>query len=172
MRYLLTFFLLPFLSFGQKVYNLSPKIYSSFAENSTKDHISSYTLNGGIFKLKGDNIIQKPKGIVCIGGVNIMHTPKGVVYIDSIRKSYEPLYVINDIPVDKNKFTDINLKDIKSIKILKDGYALALYGYNGANGGCHYKKRKKQTKKLLKGAFFISIFQSIVHKSCFEHKPN
>lgn len=51
----------------------------------------------------------------------------------SINASNEPLYVVDGIPYDGN-INSINPNDIKSMSVLKDASASALYGARGANG--------------------------------------
>ncbi|NIJ43900.1 TonB-linked SusC/RagA family outer membrane protein [Wenyingzhuangia heitensis] len=43
-----------------------------------------------------------------------------------------PLYVVDGVPV--NDITNINMEDAKSIEVLKDASATAIYGSRGANG--------------------------------------
>ena len=51
----------------------------------------------------------------------------------SLTATNEPLYVVDGIPYDGN-IADINPRDIKSMEILKDASATAIYGSRGANG--------------------------------------
>lgn len=51
----------------------------------------------------------------------------------SLTATNEPLYVVDGIPYEGN-IADINPKDIKSMEILKDASATAIYGSRGANG--------------------------------------
>jgi len=51
----------------------------------------------------------------------------------SLTATNEPLFVVDGIPYDGN-IADINPKDIKSMEILKDASATAIYGSRGANG--------------------------------------
>ncbi len=51
----------------------------------------------------------------------------------SLTATNEPLYVVDGIPYDGN-IVDINPRDIKSMEILKDASATAIYGSRGANG--------------------------------------
>ncbi len=51
----------------------------------------------------------------------------------SLTATNEPLYVIDGIPYDGN-INDINPRDIKSMEVLKDASATAIYGSRGANG--------------------------------------
>ena len=53
----------------------------------------------------------------------------------SITGSSDPLYVINGIPIlGRETINALNTYDIKSIEILKDASATAIYGSRGANG--------------------------------------
>ena len=53
----------------------------------------------------------------------------------SITGSSNPLYVVDGIPIfGRNNVNSINTADIKSIEILKDASATAIYGSRGANG--------------------------------------
>jgi len=51
----------------------------------------------------------------------------------SLTASNEPLYIIDGIPFSGN-INEINPRDIKSMEILKDASATAIYGSRGANG--------------------------------------
>lgn len=51
----------------------------------------------------------------------------------SLTATNEPLYVIDGIPYEGN-INDINPRDIKSMEVLKDASATAIYGSRGANG--------------------------------------
>ncbi len=51
----------------------------------------------------------------------------------SLTATNDPLYVIDGIPYSGN-INDINPRDIKSMEILKDASATAIYGSRGANG--------------------------------------
>ena len=96
-----------------------------------------------------------------ISGVNVSSnagSPNGAISvrirgINSLRGNNEPLYVIdgviistagedvldatpdaNEIQTAQNGLTGLNPRDIKSIEILKDASATAIYGSRGANG--------------------------------------
>lgn len=51
----------------------------------------------------------------------------------SLTATNEPLYVVDGIPYEGN-IADINPADVKSMEILKDASATAIYGSRGANG--------------------------------------
>src|SRR6266568_2276225 len=49
----------------------------------------------------------------------------------------EPLFIINDLPVDNpvgGNLSSINPRDIESIQVLRDAASTAMYGLRGANG--------------------------------------
>jgi TonB-dependent SusC/RagA subfamily outer membrane receptor len=54
----------------------------------------------------------------------------------SISAKTDPYIIVDGIPITKmgGTMNDINPNDIKSIEILKDASAVAIYGMNGANG--------------------------------------
>ncbi len=52
---------------------------------------------------------------------------------NSIRASNNPLIVVDGIPYGGN-LSDVNINDVKSIEVLKDASAAAIYGSRGANG--------------------------------------
>lgn len=51
---------------------------------------------------------------------------------NSINASTEPLFIVNDAP--QSSIDWINPNDVKSINVLKDAGAAAIYGSRGANG--------------------------------------
>ncbi|MFA4867104.1 MAG: TonB-dependent receptor [Pedobacter sp.] len=53
---------------------------------------------------------------------------------NSLTQSNSPLYVIDGFPMEDPSLASINAQDIKSINILKDASATAIYGSRGANG--------------------------------------
>jgi TonB-dependent SusC/RagA subfamily outer membrane receptor len=77
-----------------------------------------------------------------VSGVWLTQTPDGGIAFrirgaTSINANTEPLYVIDDIPVQpgpNGSLTGINPYDIESIKVLKDAASTAMYGTRGANG--------------------------------------
>src|SRR5690606_15014930 len=52
---------------------------------------------------------------------------------NSIRASNDPLIVVDGVPYG-GQLRDINPNDVKSIEVLKDASAAAIYGSRGANG--------------------------------------
>ncbi len=53
---------------------------------------------------------------------------------NSLTQSNSPLYVIDGFPMEDPSMTSLSPQDIKSITILKDASATAIYGSRGANG--------------------------------------
>ena len=53
---------------------------------------------------------------------------------NSVTQSNSPLYVIDGFPTEDFSMSDLNPHDVKSISILKDASAGAIYGSRGANG--------------------------------------
>lgn len=54
--------------------------------------------------------------------------------VSSINGNTEPLFVIDGTPVDEDNFRSLNPNEIKSVSVLKDAGATAIYGNRGANG--------------------------------------
>ena len=54
--------------------------------------------------------------------------------IGSINGNQEPLYVIDGVPLNVDNFRKLNPNNIKSIEVIKDASATAIYGNRGANG--------------------------------------
>lgn len=54
--------------------------------------------------------------------------------VSSINGNTEPLFVIDGTPVDEDNFRSLNPNEIKSVTVLKDAGATAIYGNRGANG--------------------------------------
>ncbi len=52
----------------------------------------------------------------------------------TISGEFEPLFVVDDVPVDPDDFRGLNPNDIANVSVLKDAAALAAYGNRGANG--------------------------------------
>uniref|UniRef100_UPI003593AF45 SusC/RagA family TonB-linked outer membrane protein n=1 Tax=Persicitalea sp. TaxID=3100273 RepID=UPI003593AF45 len=104
-------------------------------------------LTGSVVSIKGaelqqvpsPNAIQSLQGLVA--GVDIAATSNRPGASPSIRirgnrsinASNEPLLVVDGLPFAGN-LNDLNSSDIKSMEILKDASATAIYGSRGANG--------------------------------------
>jgi TonB-linked SusC/RagA family outer membrane protein len=93
-------------------------------------------------KIPVSNVMQAVQGAV--SGVNITQVssiPGEAPSIlvrggGSLTASTSPYVVVDGIPISKmgGSINDLNPNDIKSIEILKDASATAIYGMNGANG--------------------------------------
>ena len=93
-------------------------------------------------KIPVSNVMQAVQGAV--SGVNVTQVssipgeaPQVLVRGGgSLTASTSPYVVVDGIPISKmgGSINDINPNDIKSIEILKDASATAIYGMNGANG--------------------------------------
>lgn len=72
--------------------------------------------------------------------------------ISSLKDHAQPLYVVDGIPVDRNAFTKLNPNHIKSVEVLKDASATALYGSRASNGVVIIKtgKLSRAEKKALR----------------------
>ena len=85
------------------------------------------------------NIAQAVQGAipgVMIQTVSAGAEPNEVILIrgrNSIKASNNPLIVVDGIPYG-GQLSDINLNDVKSIEVLKDASAGAIYGSRGSNG--------------------------------------
>lgn len=105
------------------------------------------SITGAITSVSADDIIELP---VIDAGSALQGRATGVVALSagnqpgegvtirirgrrSLTATNEPLYVVDGIPYEGN-IVDINPRDIKSMEILKDASATAIYGSRGANG--------------------------------------
>lgn len=92
---------------------------SSISDVPVDETISQYT---DIYEyIKG-----KVPGVVVTGDRILI---RGV---SSINLSNEPIFVVDNVPVDNVKW--LSPTDVKSITVLKDASACAIYGVRGANG--------------------------------------
>ena len=53
---------------------------------------------------------------------------------NSLNGDFEPLFIIDGVPVDQDNFRSLNQNDIESMSVLKDAAATAIYGNRGAGG--------------------------------------
>ena len=104
-------------------------------------------LTGAVVSIKGKDLMQVPspnaiqslQGLVA--GVDIAATSNVPGSTPSIRirgnrsinASNEPLIVVDGLPFN-GSLNDLNSSDIKSLEVLKDASATAIYGSRGANG--------------------------------------
>lgn len=64
-------------------------------------------------------------------GANSLVQLRGV---SSVNGNTEPLFIVNGVPINENNFRKLKPENIKSIEVLKDAGATAVYGNRGANG--------------------------------------
>ncbi|GGI57797.1 vWA domain-containing protein [Winogradskyella haliclonae] len=64
----------------------------------------------------------------------------------SLSKGREPLYVVDGVTVNANTFRHLNHKDIKSLSVLKDSNATAIYGSRATGGVIVVTTTKAKTK--------------------------
>ena len=148
---------------------------------------SSRNLTGAISSVKGDAIKNVPGPSVDemlqgrASGVMISSTSSSVGTtpiinirgVSSISNSTTPLYVVDGMIIStdatsstrQNPLSDINSADIKSIEILKDAAATALYGSRAANGVIIITTNsgsKGKTKISYNGSYTISAVTGMV----------
>jgi len=70
--------------------------------------------------------------------------------VTSINGNTQPLFIIDNAPVDESNFRSLNPQDIASISVLKDAGATAIYGNRGANGVVIIKTRQGSYNSGLK----------------------
>ncbi len=116
------------------------------------------------------NISQALQG--AIPGVMIQTTsagasPSEIILLrgrNSITASNTPLIVIDGIPYGGN-ISDVNPNDIKSIEVLKDASAAAIYGSRGSNGVILITTKtgeKGETKLTYDGYYSIQQYSNLV----------
>jgi len=123
-------------------------------------------------KIPVSNVMQAVQGAV--SGVNVQQVssiPGEAPSITvrgggSITASSDPYVVVDGIPISKmgGSINDINPNDIKSIEILKDASAVAIYGMNGANGVILITTKRGKTSKptvRYSGYFGVENFANI-----------
>ena len=77
-----------------------------------------------------------------VPGLSLSRAPDGHLVIHvrgttTLLGDQEPLFIINDLPVDNpvgGNLSSINPRDIESIQVLRDAASTAMYGLRGANG--------------------------------------
>ena len=95
-----------------------------------------------------------------MAGVNSRHTegtPGSSAKIQ-IRNLGDPLYVIDGVIKDAGEFNNLDMNDIESLSVVKDG-AAAIYGVKAANGGV-LVKTKRGSGKFTVGVNFYHSWQS------------
>jgi TonB-linked SusC/RagA family outer membrane protein len=75
---------------------------------------------------------------------------------DVVTNLNTPLFIIDGFEISLQTMKDLNIEDIKSINILKDASATAIYGSRGANGVIVVTTKEPETGKL-KLTYFSSV---------------
>ena len=109
----------------QKKRDLTGSVASLKFEENTAHHQSNSVAEELTGKLAGVHIISTDGSL----DANAKITIRGG---GSITQDNSPLYIIDGFPA--NSIEDIPLSEIKSIDVLKDASATAIYGAQGANG--------------------------------------
>jgi TonB-dependent SusC/RagA subfamily outer membrane receptor len=94
-------------------------------------------LNG---KVAGLQIVQN--------GENLDDTKITLRGIRSLTGSYQPLLVLNGIPMELMNLGSLNPNDIESVTVLKDATATSLFGSKAANGALVIETKKFRREKL------------------------
>ncbi|WP_175621649.1 vWA domain-containing protein [Chryseobacterium schmidteae] len=95
--------------------------------------------------------------------------------IGSINGNTQPLYVINGIPQNADEFRKLNPNSIKSMEVLKDASATAMYGSRGGNGVIVIttkrlsRKERKAFEKLQKVQDSINASKQIQQRNNEEY---
>ncbi|MCX8531248.1 vWA domain-containing protein [Chryseobacterium luquanense] len=95
--------------------------------------------------------------------------------ISSLNASNQPLYVVNGVPQSGDVFKKIDPNSIRSIEILKDASATAMYGSRGGNGVIVIKtkklsrKERKAFEKLQKVQDSINVSKQIQKQNAEEY---
>lgn len=113
--------------------------YSSVAKSDLTSSIATVS-EKDIVKTPVTSIEQALQGNAA--GVLVINTsaePGGAITIrirggSSISGGNEPLIVIDGFPTDNNALQALNPNDVKSMEVMKDASATAIYGSRGANG--------------------------------------
>jgi TonB-linked SusC/RagA family outer membrane protein len=136
-----------------QVLDLDAIVATGYGESSRRE------LTGAVASISGEDIRVEGVPNVTVSaalqgraaGVQVITSsglPGGATSVrvrgtNSISANSEPLYVVDGVPVmqgtassdpTQNPLTTLNTTDIKSIEILKDASATAIYGSRGANG--------------------------------------
>ena len=73
--------------------------------------------------------------------------------VGTMNGKFEPLYVIDGVPLNSDNFRSLNPDDIESVSVLKDAGATAIYGNRGSNGVIIVKTKKGSFDSALKVKF-------------------
>jgi len=70
--------------------------------------------------------------------------------IGSINGNFEPLILLDGVPIDEDNLRNINQNDIESVSVLKDAAATSIYGNRGSGGVIVINTKKGRYKEALK----------------------
>lgn len=104
------------------------KIYGSGDRTIRPEEISGSMGFTNIFQL-----IQGRVAGVQISGSGFSYTVK-IRGVGSISSGTEPLYLLNNTPVDQTTLLQVSPKDVSSIDVFKDQATSSIFGVQGANG--------------------------------------
>jgi TonB-linked SusC/RagA family outer membrane protein len=126
--------------------------------------IDSKDFNDGVIIYPQELIIGKTPGLLIYpGGIIPENAPSAInrgnttVYTSST----EPIYVVDDVPVEKDFLNFLNQSDIEQITIVRDGLGAAIYGTQAANGAIVIKTKTPILNKKLRVNYhgYLSISQ-------------
>lgn len=101
---------------------------------------SQATITGNVASITGEDIRDNPVSNLesslqgRTAGVRVQAGRVQVRGSASLTSSNQPLYVVDGVPLASGSQSNINTANIKSIEILKDASASAIYGTRAANG--------------------------------------
>lgn len=122
------------LKAGKKI---SYKNYTSTSKDSTKNSSSIHTSADYVLYFDKININAYSSALEVIAahvpGISAtsMSSMRGH---SSLKQSSEPLYLIDNIPTDKETINQINPNDVERVEVLRSLGKSAIYGSRGANG--------------------------------------
>lgn len=109
----------------EKKRDLTGSVSSISFDENTQHHINNSTISELTGKLAGVNVITNSGDVDASTTISIRGG-------SSITQSNKPLIIVDGFPV--NDLNDIPFSAIKSIDVLKDAAATAIYGAQGGNG--------------------------------------
>jgi TonB-dependent SusC/RagA subfamily outer membrane receptor len=98
-----------------------------------------------------DSIIKREVRIVTVkADSSAKHPSKSIriVCAPSIAANKSPLFVIDGTPASEQNLRLINPDDVDKVKVLKSGFAEALYGSRAANGAVLITLKKRASKHV------------------------
>ena len=112
----------------QEEQNNSRKMYGEGDASINPDAIPGSVGFSNIFQM----IQGRVAGVrVSLNGFNVSVQIRGA---GSIQAGTEPLYLLDNVPVDASLLFQVNPRDVQSIEVFKDPARTAIFGSQGANG--------------------------------------